>query len=101
MPDKAIQLAPKFDNFYYNRSFARYDLGDKQGVLADLNQVIELHNTESKYADALYQRSFIRSELGNKQGAIKDSQQAANQWFKEADMKNYQKAIERLKLLQQ
>jgi len=57
--------------FFY-RAYIRFDLGDKQGAIADFNQVIAI---SPKDAYAYYNRGKAKSDLGDKQGAIADYNQ--------------------------
>ena len=57
---------------YYLRAYAKSDLGDEQGALADLNQAITLN---PQNAIAYYNRAIAKSHLGDQQGAITDYSQ--------------------------
>jgi len=58
---------------YFYRAYAKYDLGDKQGAIADYNQAIAINPQD---ADAYNNRGAAKSDLGDKQGAIADYNQA-------------------------
>jgi len=55
------------------RALAKFDLGDKQGAIADYNQAIAIN---PQFADAFYNRGLAKSDLGDKRGAIADYNQA-------------------------
>ncbi|NJR49152.1 MAG: tetratricopeptide repeat protein [Leptolyngbyaceae cyanobacterium CSU_1_3] len=58
---------------YYRRAITRYELGDKQGAIADYSEVIRIDPNH----DAAYNnRALIRYELGHKEGAIADFNRA-------------------------
>ena len=54
-------------------SMANYNLGDKQGAIADKNQAIKLNSDD---AVAYYNNGVAKYKLGDNQGAIKDFNQA-------------------------
>ena len=58
---------------YFYRAYAKYDLGDKQGAIADFNQAIAIDPQDAK---AYINRGVTKSALGDKQGAIADYNQA-------------------------
>ena len=59
----------KSDDAYFYRAFAKNDLGDKKGAIADLSQAIAI-NPQS--AETYHNRGDAKSALGDKQGAIAD-----------------------------
>jgi len=58
---------------YFHRAYAKGDLGDKQGAIADYSQAIAIN---PQYYQAYINRGNDRSALGDKQGAIADYNQA-------------------------
>jgi len=58
---------------YFYRAYAKTDLGDKQGAIADYNQAITIN---PKLDEAYNNRGVAKSDLGDKQGAIADYTQA-------------------------
>jgi tetratricopeptide (TPR) repeat protein len=72
--DRAISLAPKFANAYYNRGLLKYQkLNDLQGALADFNQAISLN---PKSALAYNNRGNLKDDLNDTPGALFDYNQA-------------------------
>lgn len=57
---------------YFYRAYAKSDLGDKQGAIADYNQALAINSLS---ADAYGNRGVVKSRLGDKQGAIADFNQ--------------------------
>ena len=53
----------------------KYNQGDKQGALADYNQLKQIN---PGYALAFVNRGVVRSTLGDRQGAMTDFNQAIN-----------------------
>lgn len=54
---------------YFYRAYAKDDLGDKEGAIADYNQAIAINPKD----DASYfNRAYAKADLGDKQGAIAD-----------------------------
>jgi tetratricopeptide (TPR) repeat protein len=62
-------IHPEDVTAYWNRAVTRYDLGDKQGALADFNQV--LAGTPND-AIAYNYRGLVRFDLGDREGASSD-----------------------------
>ena len=58
---------------YYLRAYAKGDLGDKQGAIADYTQAITINPQDSK---SYNNRGYAKAESGDKQGAIADFNQA-------------------------
>ncbi|TRU19375.1 MAG: tetratricopeptide repeat protein [Microcystis aeruginosa Ma_MB_S_20031200_S102] len=44
--NQAINIKPDYALAYYNRGNAKYDLGDKQGAIADYNQAAQLYSQQ-------------------------------------------------------
>jgi len=72
LADKVLALRQSAEAYFY-RAYAKDDLGDKQGAIADLNQAIAIN---PQYAVAYYNRAYAKDDLGDKQGAIADYNQA-------------------------
>jgi tetratricopeptide (TPR) repeat protein len=54
---------------YFNRALTRYDLGDRQGAIADYEEVLRIH----PHDDVAYNnRGLVRYDLGDKRGAVTD-----------------------------
>ncbi len=54
---------------YFNRATTRYDLGDRQGAIADYDEVLRINPSD----DVAYNnRGLVRYDLGDKRGAITD-----------------------------
>ncbi|WP_165790172.1 tetratricopeptide repeat protein [Cuspidothrix issatschenkoi] len=70
---QVLQLKPNNEDAYFNRGFARSELGDKQGAIEDYTQAIKIN---PNYVNAYNNRGVARSKLGDKQGAIEDYTQA-------------------------
>ena len=106
--EKALKVFPGYARAYYNRGYAREQLEDIQGALADYTKAIELYpdNLSSplilQYA---YQnRGSLRHNLDDDLGAIADANKAlelapddggiyANRGLAYAALENYQAAI--------
>ncbi|MBC6480408.1 MAG: tetratricopeptide repeat protein [Hormoscilla sp. GM7CHS1pb] len=69
---KAIDIKPH-PFAYNNMGVARYNLGDKEGAIADYNKAIEI---KPDYALAYNNRGNARYNLGDKEGAIADYNKA-------------------------
>jgi tetratricopeptide (TPR) repeat protein len=54
---------------YFNRATTRYDLGDRQGAIADYDEVLRITPSD----DVTYNnRGLVRYDLGDKRGAMAD-----------------------------
>ncbi|WP_331001045.1 tetratricopeptide repeat protein [Nostoc commune] len=54
--NQAIKINPNLAEAYYNRGSVRFNLGDKQGAIADLQKAADLFQQEGKtqdYQDAI------------------------------------------------
>ena len=60
---------------YFYRAYAKDDLGDKQGAIADLSQAIAINPRD---ANVYYNRGNAKFDLGDKQGACLDYKKAAS-----------------------
>jgi tetratricopeptide (TPR) repeat protein len=78
------QLIQRFDHptlhsndvqSHWNRAVTRYDLGDRQGALEDLNHVLAVMVND---VVAYNYRGLVRYDLGDRQGAITDFNRALN-----------------------
>ncbi len=79
--DKALEIRPLDEEFLDMRACAKFELGDLQGSLADLNQIIEQYDAldpESKesvedyYLDAIHDKLYIKSILNDLNGALEE-----------------------------
>lgn len=69
----AIQMEPDYAEAYYDRAWAKKDLGDNQGAITDYNLAIQL---QPDYANSYRGRGVAKANLGDNQGAITDYDQA-------------------------
>ena len=60
---------------YFYRAYAKYDLGDKQGAIADFNQAIAIN---PQNANAWGRRGQVKSVLGDRYGACEDMRKSAS-----------------------
>ncbi|MFP4102422.1 MAG: tetratricopeptide repeat protein [Coleofasciculus sp.] len=95
---QALQINPGKANTYYNRGLAHERLGNDRGALADYTQAIQIN---PNYAKAYGNRGLLLAQLGNVQGAIADLQQAAQLFRAQGKMEDYQKALDRIRQIQQ
>ena len=93
---EAIRLKPDDAEAYNNRGNAKFDLGDKQGAIADYNQAIRL---KPDYALAYFNRGVAKYELGDRQGALNDFRQAAPLLQQQGKLYEYNKVLEAINLL--
>jgi tetratricopeptide (TPR) repeat protein len=110
-PEVIQQLVTRFDQptltcqdvaAYFNRAETRFDLGDRQGAIADYTEVLAIHPTD----DVTYNnRGLAHYHLGNKDKALQDfnhaleyhSQNVAaycNRGIIQAELGNKQSAIQ-------
>ncbi|MER3493461.1 MAG: hypothetical protein C4323_14700, partial [Mastigocladus sp. ERB_26_2] len=52
----ALKINPNYADAYYNRGIARYNLGDNQGAIADLQKAAELFRQQGN--TQLYQKAL-------------------------------------------
>ena len=69
---QAMTIKQSVEAFFY-RAVAKYELGDKQGAIADCNQAIAI---DPQRASVYNIRGNAKDDLGDKQGAIADYNQA-------------------------
>jgi len=67
--EKAIELDSKNAFYYTSCAFARFQVGDVEGALSDVNKALEICPA---YSDAYYVRSIVRRALGDYIGARED-----------------------------
>jgi len=72
LANQVLDIQQSSDAFFY-RAYAKSDLGDKQGAIADYTQAIAIN---PRYAVAYSNRGTNKDHLGDKQGAIADYNQA-------------------------
>lgn len=84
------QLVERFDNplleandaeAYFKRALTRYDLGDRQGAIADYTEAIRITSKDAASSSevAYNNRGLARYDLGDKRGAIGDFDLAVQQ----------------------
>ncbi|MGB8688142.1 MAG: pentapeptide repeat-containing protein [Microcoleus sp.] len=94
------------DNLYLHRLFqphayvmrgaTRYDLGDREGAIADYGQAIAINQD---FARAYYFRASVYLEMRNKQLAIKDFKAAAERYLAQGNVEGYQKTRQLLSFI--
>lgn len=62
--DEALRLAPNFGRGFHNRAYAKLDLGDVDGALADCDSAIALNENSEELATMSFARSTILLALG-------------------------------------
>ena len=72
LSNQALALKVTFDAYFY-RAFAKSDLGDKQGAVADYTQSLGIN---PKKGGAYLNRCILKYQFGDKEGAIADCSQA-------------------------
>jgi tetratricopeptide (TPR) repeat protein len=88
--NKAICLAPEYDNAYKNRGIAYTKLGRYQLAIEDYNKAIHL---KPDNADVYYNRGIAYTKLGQYQMAIEDYNKAIHLKPDDADAYNNRGAI--------
>jgi len=71
--DDSYFYGDQTDDVYFYRAYAKYNLGDLQGAIADYNQAIAIN---PEYEKAYINRGIAKHDIGDSQGAIADSNQA-------------------------
>ncbi|WP_016949829.1 tetratricopeptide repeat protein [Anabaena sp. PCC 7108] len=84
---QAIQINSHDVDAYYNRGNANSDLGNYEAAIDDFSIVIKIN---FNYTDAYYNRGNARLGIGEKQGAIEDFQKAADLYWQEGKLAEYQ-----------
>jgi Flp pilus assembly protein TadD len=95
MDDYNMAISPKADDagFYDKSGSLRFDEGDHEGGLQDLNQAVQLvPGNPDYYDDRAYMKAFM--------GAIEDSQKAAELYKKNNQEEDYKRVLENLRKLQ-
>lgn len=87
--NQTIRSNPNSAHAYYSRGLSYQRLGVQDGAIEDYNQAIRLN---SCYAEAYYARGVLSAALKDKKGAVKDLREAAELFFEEGNIINYQKA---------
>jgi len=72
LANQVLSIRQSGDAYFY-RAYAKSDLGNKQGAVADYNQAIAIN---PQYAGSYYNRGLAKYALGDKQGAVIDYTQA-------------------------
>jgi len=62
--DETLRLAPEFGKAYHNRAYAKIDLGDVAGALADCDQAIAFSESAEDLATMRFGRATILLALG-------------------------------------
>ena len=62
--DETLRLAPQFGKAYHNRAYAKLDLGDLEGALADCDSAIALAENAEDLATMRFGRATILLTLG-------------------------------------
>ena len=62
--DETLRLAPEFGKAYHNRAYAKLDLGDVEGALADCDLAITVAESAEDLATMQFGRSTILLALG-------------------------------------
>ncbi|EJL29427.1 hypothetical protein PMI01_03318 [Caulobacter sp. AP07] len=62
--DETLRLAPQFGKAYHNRAYAKIDLGDVEGALADCDSAIALAESAEDLATMQFGRATILLALG-------------------------------------
>ncbi len=96
--NQLLQENPQSVEAYANRGFARCQLQDYRQGIEDFSRSISLKPDQPQYYG---DRGEARYQFGDIAGAINDYQEAANIWFNRGDHENYQRGLDRIKILQQ
>ena len=95
---EAIRLDPEYADAYYNRGNTYSSLREYEQAIVDYSEAIRL---DPEYAFAYYNRGNSYRVLGDKENAIDSYQQAADLYQQKGDTVRYEKALDRIRELQQ
>jgi tetratricopeptide (TPR) repeat protein len=84
---QAIQINPDDIDTYYCRGNAHFDLGKYAAAITDYTQVVKMN---SHYINAYYNRGNALLEIADKQGAVADFHKAADLYWQEGKLAEYQ-----------
>jgi tetratricopeptide (TPR) repeat protein len=71
--DEVIAKEPRDFKAFYNRGFAKRQLGDNHGAISDYTTVIEMSGaSHESVALALFNRAVAKRQVGDNRGAISD-----------------------------
>ncbi|MBD2040685.1 tetratricopeptide repeat protein [Microcoleus sp. FACHB-672] len=97
---QALKINSRYAEAYLSRGSVHRKLGSYQPAIQDFTQALELKPND---AHAYYNRAITYSELGekrrsldDKRKALEDYQKAANLFFEQGDMVNYNRAMKNL-----
>ncbi|MTJ49178.1 tetratricopeptide repeat protein [Dolichospermum sp. UHCC 0259] len=84
---QAIQINPDDIDAYYCRGNANFDFGKYAAAITDYTQVVKMN---SHYINAYYNRGNALLEIADKQGAVADFHKAADLYWQEGKLAEYQ-----------
>jgi tetratricopeptide (TPR) repeat protein len=89
---------PDTAEFYFTRGLSHERLRDKQKAIEDYTAAIDL---APNYAQAYHHRGILNNEVGHRKKAIDDLRKAAQLYFEQEDIENYEAAKDLSKELYQ